>query len=123
MYKLAKLPPPVPYAHSGRVWKKPETKQFYELVKGKIKTPPDWLAEWQPGMWVRLNVQFVFATTQHGDPENYNKALVNGITQAIQVWQEKFDDKWILIHHNTPIFGKKEAVIFELELVVDDAAI
>lgn len=116
MYKLPNLPPPVPYGHSGRVWKKPETVKFYKLVKEKIKTPPDWLQEWQPGMWVRLNVQFVFATQQHGDPENYNKALVNAITQAIQVWQEHFDDKWIIIHQEIPIFAKKESVIFELEL-------
>src|SRR5258708_26460020 len=107
MYKLTKLPPPVPYAHAGRVWKKPETSAYYKLIKGIIKSPPDWLLEWEPGQFVRLTVQFVFSTQQHGDPENYNKALVNGITQAVQKFKKNFDDKWIYIVHKKPIYGKK----------------
>jgi hypothetical protein len=120
VYKLSKLPPPVPYAITGRVYKKPETRKYYELIKSKIDSPPDWLREWEPGMWVRLTIQFIFATQHHGDPENYNKALVNGITQAVQKWNKAFDDKWILINQKKPIFAKKEGIIFEMEIVGEE---
>jgi len=121
MYKLTLLPPPVPYGSTGRIYKKPETRKYYDLIKDKIKSPPDWLDEWEPPNFVRLTIQFIFANSQHGDPENYNKALVNGITQAIQKWKETFDDKYIYIVQKKPMLGKKEAVLFDLEWPKDEA--
>ena len=116
MYKVNLMSPHPAYGHTGRVYLLPQTKKFYEAVARCIKKAPDFLAEWNPGQYVYVDIHLTFtSSTNHIDPDATLEALMNGITKRLKVWNHLWDDRFLLPRINDINFGRKSSITFSFE--------